>query len=163
MNGVGNQSTSLANPSDATQWYAPTTLKDQVKNVDYVGGMGMTSQQMNQMQYANANTNAFKEVTLESRDPTMSNVKFAPSVHSMGSIEFKNQINVDRYNPPRQTNFNNSRPDINMVQKSTPYYGDNINQHQITTLQTNPYYSNGPAQIYHYVNTPGYSQIINHQ
>ena len=163
INSIGNQSTSLANPSDATQWYAPTTLKDQVKNVDYMGGVGTTSQQINQMQYTNANTDAFREVTLTSRDPTSSNVKLAPSTGSIGSMELRDRANIDRYNPPRQTNFNAARPEMNMAQKTTPFYDDNINQFQMSTLLTNPYYSNGPNQMYHYVNNPEYAQTINRQ
>jgi len=163
INPVGNQSTTQANSAIATQWYAPTTLKDQVKNVDYVGTAGITSQQMNQMQFANANTNAFREITVGSRAPTTANVNLVPSVTSMGTVELRDQINIDRFNAPRQTNFNAGRPDINMVQRTTPFYDDNINQYQMSTLQTNPYYSNGPAQLYHYTNDPTYAQTINRQ
>ncbi len=163
INPVGNQSTSQANAAIATQWYAPTTLKDQVKNVDYVGAAGITSQQINQMQFTNANTNAFREITVAGRAPTTGNVNLAPSVNSMGAVELRDQINIDRFNAPRQTNFNAARPDINMAQRTTPFYDDNINQYQMSTLQTNPYYSNGPSQLYHYTNDPAYAQTINRQ
>jgi len=163
INGVGNQSTVQSNAAIATQWYAPTTLKDQVKNVDYVGTVGLTSQQINHMQFNNANTDAFREVTVASREPTTGNVKLAPSVTAMGSVELRDQINIDRFNAPRQTNFNSARPDMNMSQRTTPYYDDNINQYQMSTLQTNPYYSNGPAQLYHYTNDQSYAQTINRQ
>jgi hypothetical protein len=163
INPVGNQSTVQSNAAIATQWYAPTTLKDHVKNIDYVGTAGITSQQMNQMQFANANTNAFREVTVGGRTPTTANVNLAPSITSMGAVELRDQINIDRFNAPRQTNFNAARPDMNMTQRTTPFYDDNINQHQISTLQTNPYYSNGPSQLYHYTNNPSYAQTINHQ
>ena len=162
-NGVGNQSILQSNAAIATNWYAPTTLKDQVKNVNYIGSGGITSQQINQMQYANANTNAFKEVTVGSRDPTTANVNLAPSVGSLGSVELRDPINIDRFNPPKQSNFNAARPDMNMMQRTTPFYNDNINQNQMSTLQTNPYYSNGPSQMYHYMNTPGYADTINRQ
>jgi len=162
-NGVGNQSMLQSNAAIATNWYAPTTLKDQVKNVNYIGSGGITSQQINQMQYSNANSNAFKEVTVGSRDPTTANVKLAPSVTSIGSVELRDQINIDRFNPPRQSSFNAARPDMNMMQRTTPFYNDNINKNQMSTLQTNPYYSNGPSQMYHYMNTPGYADTINRQ
>ncbi len=163
INPVGNQSTVQSNAAIATQWYAPTTLKDHVKNIDYVGTAGITSQQINQMQFANANTNAFREVTVGGRTPTTANVNLAPSITSMGAVELRDQINIDRFNAPRQTNFNAARPDMNITQRTTPFYDDNINQHQISTLQTNPYYSNGPSQLYHYTNNPSYAQTINHQ
>lgn len=163
INAVGNQSTAYANAADATKWYAPTTLKDQVKIVNHIGGAGITSQQINQMQYSNANTDAFRENTVTSRSPTTANVKLAPSTGSFGSVELKERVNIDRYNPPRQTNFNAGRPDLNMAQKTTPFHDDNINQYQMSTLQTNPYYSNGPSQMYHYMNTPEYSNTINRQ
>jgi hypothetical protein len=115
------------------------------------------------MQYSNANTNAFREITVGSRNPTTANVNLAPSINSIGSVELRDHVNIDRFNPARQTNFNGARPDINMMQRTTPFYDDNINQYQMSTLQTNPYYSNGPSQMYHYMNTPGYSNTINHQ
>jgi hypothetical protein len=152
-----------SNAAIATQWYAPTTLKDQVKNVNYMGAVGTTSQQMNQMQYANANTDSFREITVTGRAPTTGNVNLAPSVFAMGSVELRDQINIDRFNAPRQTNFNAARPDINMMQRTMPSHDDNINQYQMSTLQTNPYYSNGPAQLYHYTNDPAYAQTINRQ
>ena len=163
INPVGNQTTVQSNAAIATQWYAPTTLKDQVKNVNYVGSVGNPNQTINQMQFTNANTDAFRELTVANRAPTTANVKLAPSLTSIGSVELRDQINIDRYNAPRQTNFNASRPDMNMSQRTMPSHDDNINQYQISTLQTNPYYSNGPSQMYHYTNNPEYAQTINRQ
>jgi hypothetical protein len=163
INGVGNQSTVQSNPAIATKWYAPTTLKDQVKNVNYIGTVGNPNQTINQMQFNNANTNAFREMTVAGRAPTTGNVGLAPSVTSLGSVELKDQINIDRFNAPRQTNFNAARPDMNMSQRIMPSHDDNINQYQMSTLHTNPYYSNGPSQMYHYTNDPSYAQTINRQ
>ena len=163
VNVIGNQSTYNSNPYDATNWDAPITLKDMVKSQDYFGSAGNPYETKNQMQYNNAHTNLIREVTVAGRAPTNSNVSMIPDVNSIGSMELRDHINIDRYNPARQTNFNAARPEINQMNKTKIYYEDNINQNQIDTLLTNPYYSNGINQMYHYTNNPVYAQSINHE
>jgi hypothetical protein len=169
INGVGNQSIYSANSADATNWNAPITLKDIVKYEDYIGIAGNSYKTLDTVQYKNAHTNTSKEVVLKEREPTNSNVSMIPDKNSIGIVELKDQINIDRFNPPRQTNFNAARPEINQMNRTNITYGDNINKSQIDTLKTNPYYSNGVNQLYHYMNNPNYQQkivnenSINHQ
>jgi len=163
INAIGNKSTYYSNPYDATHWEAPITLKDMVKTQDYFGSAGNPYQTKNQMQYNNAHTNLIREVTVAGRAPTNSNVLMIPDINSIGLIELRDHINIDRYNPVRQTNFNAARPEINQMNKTNAYYEDHINQNQMDTLVTNPYYSNGINQIYHYTNNPVYAQSINHE
>ncbi len=163
LKGFGNQSTILSNAKDATNWYAPVTLKDQVKNNNYIGASGNPNQTLNQMQYNNANTDAFREVTVASRDPTTSNVNISPDPNSLGYIALKSEMNSARFNPAKQSNFTVNRPELNISQKTMPYYGENINEFQTTTLLNNPYYNNGPNQMYNYVNNPEYKEFINRQ
>jgi hypothetical protein len=160
VNGVGNQSTSHANPYDATNWDAPLTLKDMVKYQDYISAIGNSSGPMNQMQFTNAHTNSTKEIVSAGRAPTNSNVSMIPEIKSLGAVELKEHINIDRFNPARQTNFNSARPEINQMNKMKISYGDNINQSQMDTLITNPYYINGVNQSYHYMNNPNYKNTI---
>ena len=162
INAIGNQSTYYSNPYDATHWDAPITLKDMIKSQNYFGSAGNPHETKNQMQYNNAHTNSIREVTVAGRAPTSSNVAMIPDIHSIGSMELRDHINIDRYNPARQTNFNADRPEMNQMNKTNPYYEDNINQNQMDTLVSNPYYSNGINQIYHYTNNPVYAQSINH-
>jgi hypothetical protein len=163
VNSVGNQTTSRSNAVDATNWDAPLTLKDMVKYQDYISALGNSHGTINQMQFTNAHTNSTKEILSASRAPTNSNVSMIPEVQSMGQVQLKEHVNIDRLNPPRQTDFNSARPELNQMNKTKVLYGDNINLSQMDTLKTNPYYVNGINQMYHYVNNPEYRNVINHQ
>jgi len=163
IQGVGNESMMKANSNDATNWDARLTLKDIVKSENYVGSGGNSFKTINNIQYNNAQTNAIKEIIITERNPTSSNVSMIPNINTIGNIALKDHVNIDRFNPPRQTDFNSSRTVINQINKTNPYFQDNINQNQIDTLSTNPYYSNGINQMYHYVNNPIYANSINHE
>ena len=163
IQGVGNESMMKANSNDATNWDARITLKDIVKSENYIGSGGNSFKTINNVQYNNAQTNAIKEIIITERNPTSSNVSMIPNINTIGNIALKDHVNIDRFNPPRQTDYNSSRTVINQMNKTNPYFQDNINQNQIDTLSTNPYYSNGINQMYHYVNNPIYANSINHE
>ena len=163
VNSIGNQTTSRSNAVDATNWDAPLTLKDMVKYQDYISALGNSHGTVNHMQFENAHTNLTKEILSTGRAPTNSNVSMIPQIQSMGQVELKEQINIDRLNPPRQTDFNAARPEMNQMNKTNISYGDNINLSQMDTLKTNPYYVNGINQMYHYVNNPEYRNATSHQ
>ena len=163
VNSVGNQTISRSNAFDATNWDAKLTLKDMVKYQDYIGSLGNSHGTVNNMQFENAHTNLTKEILTAGREPTNSNISMIPQIQSLGQVELKEQINIDRLNPPRQTNFNAARPEINQMNKTNISYGDNINLSQMDTLKTNPYYVNGINQMYHYVNNPEYRNATSHQ
>jgi hypothetical protein len=163
IHSVGNQSTTHANPYDATNWEAKLTLKDMVKYQDYISAIGNSNGTINQMQFANSHTNSTKEILSAGRAPTNSGISMIPEIKSIGQVELKEHVNIDRLNPPRQTNFNLARPELNQMNKTNVSYGDNINLSQMDTLISNPYYVNGINQMYNYVNNPEYRNVINHQ
>ena len=163
IQGIGNESMMKANSNDATNWDARITLKDIVKSENYIGSGGNSFKTINNLQYNNAQTNAIKEIIITERNPTNSNVSMIPNINTIGNIALKDHVNIDRFNPPRQTDYNSSRTVITQMNKTNPYFQDNINQNQIDTLSTNPYYSNGINQMYHYVNNPIYANSINHE
>ena len=154
-NAVGNQSTSMANAVDATNWDVALTLKDIVKNNNYIGTAGFDTQTIAPILYADTNTT--KEFISQSRQPTNSNYNMIPDSNTLGEYSLKEHVNIDRFNPPNQINFNQNRLELNQTNKTKVYYDDHINQNQNNIL-TNPYYNNGIAKINYVSNNPNMNQ-----
>jgi hypothetical protein len=152
---VGNQTTSMANAVDATNWDVALTLKDIVKNNNYIGTAGFDSQTIAPILYADTNTS--KEFISQSRQPTNSNYNMIPDSNILGEYSLKEHVNIDRFNPPNQINFNQNRLELNQTNKTKVYYDDNINQNQNNIL-TNPYYNNGIAKINYISNNSNINQ-----
>ena len=140
INPVGNQSINLANANDATHWEAPITMKDLVKNINYLGSAGFNQDHTAELQ--NYNTNTIKEKISKLPNPTPSNYNKIPDINSLGDTYLKEQINIDRFNPANQYGYNASRPQFNQENKVKPSIGDNINRNMYDTLSTNQLYNN---------------------
>jgi hypothetical protein len=113
---------------NVTNWEAPITLKDKVKLENYVGSIGLNCENVNEINYRNANTNISKEEIFigTGREPTTSNYNIGPNIELIQNIKMNDKINIDRTSNATMSNLNIERVERNQEIKTNVSYNDRI-------------------------------------
>jgi hypothetical protein len=156
VNPAGNSSMLMNNAGDATNWYAPTTLKQGVITENYTGIGGMSMGTLDQEQYHNAHVNTFKEQTTMGRAPTTSNVSLIPTSDGMGDVSMKQYHNTSRMGISNQGRIATERTNPAQTFRNAPSHGHNI-MTNYKTLDGNQYTNKSFAHMYQQnnMNVPG--------
>ena len=135
MYNPGTSTLNVNNPVDATNITVPFATKQFTLQQDYMGHAGNDNMAMDQSQFYNGHM-AEKDLLAIGRAPTMANVSAIPTAIAMGQIEIPDYQSYD-YVGLANNPGNMYNPDITVMERNMPYYGDNIGQYG--TLDSNPY------------------------
>jgi hypothetical protein len=136
---VSNQT--LQSTMNVSNWDTEPTLKDKVKVQNYVGSIGLNCENVNEMNFRNANTNIIKEELFKSREPTTSNCNQGPNIELINNIKLNNELNFSRMALPTKSNKPVTRI-INQEIKIKSSYDDRIEKEILEILSSNKYVNN---------------------